>query len=113
VEVEFCSDRRIRALNSEWREKSKATDVLSFPTFDVSFTYCNGKLHDRYLRYLTLHGTSHCSQFTAPERFTRESKEFLKLGRQLGDIVIAPSYVQKQCDEDRDFHEVPFDTVVL
>ena len=31
VSVWFCSDDKIRDLNEDWREKRKATDVLSFP----------------------------------------------------------------------------------
>lgn len=31
VSVWFCSDDKIRDLNDDWREKRKATDVLSFP----------------------------------------------------------------------------------
>jgi probable rRNA maturation factor len=30
--VAFCDDAEIRALNAQWRDKDKATNVLSFPT---------------------------------------------------------------------------------
>lgn len=30
--VTFCDDAQIRALNAEWRDKDKPTNVLSFPT---------------------------------------------------------------------------------
>jgi probable rRNA maturation factor len=30
--VTFCDDEEIRALNAQWRDKDKATNVLSFPT---------------------------------------------------------------------------------
>jgi probable rRNA maturation factor len=30
--VTFCDDEEIRALNAEWRDKDKPTNVLSFPT---------------------------------------------------------------------------------
>ena len=32
VSVTFCDDETIRVLNSEWRGKDQATNVLSFPT---------------------------------------------------------------------------------
>ena len=36
VDVWFCSNSKMRELNSEWRDKSKSTDILSFPVNDVS-----------------------------------------------------------------------------
>lgn len=32
----FTNDEAIRAINAEWRQKDKATNVLSFPAFDVA-----------------------------------------------------------------------------
>lgn len=32
VSVTFCDDDEIRELNAQWRDKDKATNVLSFPT---------------------------------------------------------------------------------
>lgn|GEM_PF-550251 len=33
-QLSFCGEKRIQALNLEWRNKNKATDVLSFALFD-------------------------------------------------------------------------------
>jgi probable rRNA maturation factor len=71
VDVWFCSESKIRALNNEWRGKSKGTDVLSFPVCD----------------------------FEEPGIFLFDpSFEFEKM---LGDIVIAPAYVQRQAERDK------------
>lgn len=35
VDVWFCSNVKIRQLNDEFRHKSKATDILSFPITEV------------------------------------------------------------------------------
>jgi rRNA maturation RNase YbeY len=35
VSLRLCTDQEIRNLNSEWRGKDQATDVLSFPQFDM------------------------------------------------------------------------------
>lgn len=46
-------------------------------------------------------------QFNAPEVFDADSKAaFSHFGKHLGDIVIAPQYVQRQCDRDREDCEV-------
>lgn len=70
VDVWFCSEAKIRELNSEWRGKSKSTDVLSFPA----------------------------CEFTSPENFADDPT--LDVMKHLGDIVIAPAYVQRQCARD-------------
>lgn len=36
VDLWYCSNGKMRELNKEWRNKSKSTDVLSFPVNDVS-----------------------------------------------------------------------------
>jgi len=75
VDVWFCSDSKIRELNEEWREKSKATDILSFPAND----------------------------FKKPGVF--EDDPALQFEKHLGDIVVAPSYVFKQMEEDKQLGE--------
>ena len=35
LSLTLVSDRQIRRLNREWRQKDKATDVLSFPSGDL------------------------------------------------------------------------------
>lgn len=71
VDVWFCSDSKIRELNEEWREKSKATDILSFPA----------------------------NEFKKPGVF--EDDPALQFEKHLGDIVVAPAYVFKQMEEDK------------
>jgi rRNA maturation RNase YbeY len=70
VDIWFCSEDKIRSLNKEWRDKSKSTDVLSFPVND----------------------------FVKPGVFSDVSS--LEHIKHLGDIVIAPSYVKRQCIKD-------------
>jgi len=75
VDVWFCSERKIRELNDEWRGKRKSTDVLSFPACD----------------------------FTAPGKIVNDPMfEHLK---HLGDIAIAPLYVQRQCIKDSKLYD--------
>jgi len=70
IDIWFCSEARIRDLNYEHRGINKSTDVLSFPAND----------------------------FEAPETFLDDPS--MHFERHLGDLVIAPSYVQQQCRED-------------
>ena len=35
VSVTFCDNQHIRELNNDYRNKDKATDVLSFPMYDI------------------------------------------------------------------------------
>ena len=72
VDVWFCSDSKIRELNSEWREKNKSTDVLSFPA----------------------------NEFKSPGVFDYEADPTLQFEKHLGDIVISPAYVQRQSERD-------------
>lgn len=65
-------------MNGEWRQKTKATDILSFPAND----------------------------FESPGVFADDpSIEFQK---HLGDLVVAPNYVMKQCETDQIDFEVTF-----
>lgn len=34
IEIEFCSERRIREINRDFRDVDRPTDVLSFPTYE-------------------------------------------------------------------------------
>jgi len=36
LDIQFCSEAKIRTLNKDWRKKSASTDILSFPTNEVS-----------------------------------------------------------------------------
>jgi len=73
VDIWFCSDEKIRELNSEWREKSKATDVLSFPAND----------------------------FKRPGVFNFDDDPTMQFEKHLGDIVISPAYVNRQSERDK------------
>lgn len=70
VDLWFCTETKIRELNKEHRGVRKSTDVLSFPA----------------------------NNFVAPEIF--EDDPTLEFDKHLGDLVIAPSYVLRRCEED-------------
>ena len=76
VDVWYCSESKMRDLNDEWRDKRKSTDVLSFPA----------------------------NEFIRPGVFDN-SDPTLQYMKHLGDIVVAPAYVHRQCERDRSFHE--------
>ena len=75
VDVWFCSEKKIIDLNGEWRGKRKSTDVLSFPVCD----------------------------FLSPGLLD-EADSALLFEKHLGDIVIAPAYVEKQLRRDQRLH---------
>jgi hypothetical protein len=66
-------------MNGEWRQKSKPTDILSFPAND----------------------------FESPGVFADDPS--LEFQKHLGDLVVAPHYVMKQCNMDKEDFEVWFD----
>jgi rRNA maturation RNase YbeY len=70
VDVLFCTDAKICRLNRDYRDKLKPTDVLSFPITEFAPPE-------------VLAETLHC-----PEE------------RLLGDIIISPAYVYRQCLQD-------------
>ena len=72
IDIWFCSEPKIRELNHEWRGKRKSTDVLSFPACD----------------------------FDAPGIFADDPT--LEFEKHLGDIVIAPAYVERQLLRDQE-----------
>lgn len=80
LSVLFTDDAAIRALNAEWRGKDRATNVLSFPAFEISpgdppgpllgdiaiacetvraEAELEGKPFDNHLRHLIVHGFLH------------------------------------------------------
>jgi hypothetical protein len=63
-------------MNGEWRQKSKPTDILSFPAND----------------------------FESPGVFADDPS--LEFQKHLGDLVVAPHYVMKQCNLDKEDFEV-------
>eukprot|EP01033_Poteriospumella_lacustris_P002164 gene2164-1579_t len=70
VDVWFCSDEKIQTLNEDYRGKSKPTDILSFPITDFS-----------------------------PPEVLAERLEF-DAEKLLGDMIISPAYVYRQCLAD-------------
>lgn len=70
VDVWFCSDEKIQTLNEDYRGKSKPTDILSFPITDFS-----------------------------PPEVLAEKLEF-DAEKLLGDMIISPAYVYRQCLAD-------------
>lgn len=72
VDIWFCSEAKIREMNGEWRGKSKSTDVLSFPA----------------------------CEFVEPGVIDYDSDPSLAFEKHLGDIVIAPAYVDRQRRRD-------------
>lgn len=81
IDVLFCSNRKISVLNGEWREKMKPTDILSFPAND----------------------------FESPGVFADDPT--LEFQKHLGDLVVAPQYVMKQCKLDKEDFEVCLPTI--
>eukprot|EP00596_Hydrurales_sp_CCMP1899_P004130 CAMPEP_0119039896 /NCGR_PEP_ID=MMETSP1177-20130426/9647_1 /TAXON_ID=2985 /ORGANISM="Ochromonas sp, Strain CCMP1899" /LENGTH=245 /DNA_ID=CAMNT_0007004381 /DNA_START=129 /DNA_END=866 /DNA_ORIENTATION=- len=80
VDVWFCSDKKIKSMNEEWRDVSKSTDVLSFPAND----------------------------FESPGVFSEDSS--LEFEKHLGDLVVSPAYVMRQCKRDKkDFESDEFE----
>jgi rRNA maturation RNase YbeY len=65
-------------MNEEWRDVSKSTDVLSFPAND----------------------------FESPGVFSEDSS--LQFEKHLGDLVVSPAYVMRQCKRDKRDFEVQF-----
>jgi probable rRNA maturation factor len=86
INIIFCSDTDIHALNRDYRDVDKATNVLSFPTYDsdelkanaycfadmqvfgdvyVAYEYClleaqqNQKNHLHHIAHMVVHGILH------------------------------------------------------
>ena len=71
VDVWLCSESKIKQLNDDWRGVNESTDILSFPAND----------------------------FIAAEVFD-PTDPTLAFEKHLGDIVVAPNYVKRACDND-------------
>jgi probable rRNA maturation factor len=78
VDIWYCSENKIRELNGDWRGKRRSTDVLSFPA----------------------------NEFVRPGKFDYDADPTLQYMKHLGDIVVAPAYVHRQCEKDRSYFEV-------
>jgi probable rRNA maturation factor len=101
----FTDDAHIRSLNAAWRNKDKATNVLSFPAFPVergnalppmlgdivlasetirSETLLEGKPFEHHMSHLIIHGLLHLLGYdheTADEAEEMEGAERRALGR--------------------------------
>jgi len=98
LSVMLVSDRRMRALNREWRGKDRPTDVLSFPQHgasvgDVVISLDTARRQAREggwslaaeLRRLLVHGLLHClghDHHTAAQARRMAAAERRLLGRQ-------------------------------
>jgi probable rRNA maturation factor len=98
LSIALVSDRRMRALNREWRGKDRPTDVLSFPQHgasigDVVISLDTARRQAREggwslaaeLRRLLAHGLLHClghDHHTAQEARRMAAAERRLLGRQ-------------------------------
>jgi len=98
LSLALVSDRRVRALNREWRGKDRSTDVLSFPQDgasigDVVISLDTARRQAREggwslaaeLRRLLAHGILHClghDHHTAREASRMAAAERRLLGRQ-------------------------------
>jgi len=96
--IAFVSDKRIRALNRQFRGVDKATDVLSFPaeeetnlgdvavSVETATTQAreNGLTLDQEIAQLILHGLLHLSGFDHETDNGQMNRLELKLRRKLG-----------------------------
>jgi probable rRNA maturation factor len=95
ISIRLCDDDEIRALNLAWRDKDKATNVLSFPApagnegpllgdIVVAFEYgseeareCGRSLRD-HLTHMIVHGLLHLLGFDHEKQFDAEEMEDLE-----------------------------------
>jgi probable rRNA maturation factor len=112
VSVLFTDDARIRELNRDWRGKDGATNVLSFPAFDVApgdalppmlgdIVIANetvareaaleGKPFDHHLTHLVVHGFLHLLGHDHVDEHEAEAMEALER-RILSRLAIPDPY---------------------
>ncbi|MCO4316903.1 rRNA maturation RNase YbeY [Phyllobacterium sp. 21LDTY02-6] len=118
----FTDDAQIRELNSDWREKDKATNVLSFPAFPVKRGQKPGpmlgdiviaretverealtehKPFDHHLTHLIVHGLLHLLGYDHLE--TEEAEEMEQLERNvLARLAIPDPYALSVIDDQHD-----------
>lgn len=113
----FTDDAAIRSLNAGWRDKDKATNVLSFPAFpmkpgaslppmlgDIVFAFetvereaeLEGKPFDHHLSHLIVHGLLHLMGHDHEDEAEAEAMEGIER-RALARLAIADPYA---VDED-------------
>lgn len=98
ISIVLCDDEKIQKLNAEWREKDKATNVLSFPQDDphhlgdiiLSFdtirreSDTDDKIFAHHVRHLLVHGLLHLLGYdheTSAEAEEMENLERLILAK--------------------------------
>lgn len=97
IDLLFTDDSAMQALNRDWREKDKPTDVLSFPSDDESFTtgflgdialgygVCShdwrsmNRTPDAHISHLLVHGYLHLLGFDHLEETEAEEMEALEV----------------------------------
>lgn len=112
LSVLFTGDAQIRALNAQWRDKDKATNVLSFPAFPVApgnelppmlgdivlaaetvraESALESKSFDHHLTHLVVHGFLHLLGYDHETDDDAEEMEALER-RILARLAIADPY---------------------
>nr|WP_295461559.1 rRNA maturation RNase YbeY [Mesorhizobium sp.] len=112
LSVLFTDDAQIRALNAQWRDKDKATNVLSFPAFPVApgnelppmlgdivlaaetvraESVLESKSFDHHLTHLVVHGLLHLLGYDHETDDDAEEMEALER-RILARLAIADPY---------------------
>lgn len=97
ISIRLCDDDEIRALNLAWRNKDKATNVLSFPSpaadcgpllgdIVVAFEYVSEEARDAgrslrdHLAHMLVHGMLHLLGFDHENESDAEEMEGLERG---------------------------------
>ena len=89
--VTCISASKQRAINKQYRDKDKTTNILSFPnsetsgeiTFDLMCVKKDAPLFDmsysQFLKFLFIHGCLHLKGFEHSSTMEKEEKKFLKM----------------------------------
>ena len=116
ISIRLCDDDEIRALNLAWRNKDKATNVLSFPApagnqgpligdIVVAFEYVSEEARDAgrslrdHLTHMIVHGLLHLLGFDHENPFDAEAMENLER-RILAELGIDDPYLDSIPVED-------------
>jgi probable rRNA maturation factor len=94
VDVHFCSETRMKEINDTWRGTRHSTDVLSFPELDFP---SGGRREGRLDPAAIMVAQAQALAVAGKGQDSTEAVVPL-----LGTIVVAPSYVLRQCLADRD-----------
>ena len=105
LSVVLCDDAFIRDLNARWRDKDKATNVLSFPSTDpamlgdivVAYETCareaaaEGRSLEDHLAHMIVHGVFHLLGFDHEDEDEADEMERAE-AQALGALGIASPY---------------------